>query len=82
LLDTGSCPPAASSSSHGLGLVDAIRLGRCLDELPSRLIVIGIVGADFAHGRRLSPPVAAVVEPAARLVRLIVERESRVSGSS
>jgi hydrogenase maturation protease len=79
ILDTGPSPSAVRSS-HGLGLADAIELGRRLRQLPGRLIIIGVVGADFGHGPGLSAPVAAVVEPTARLVRLVVERERRRCG--
>jgi hydrogenase maturation protease len=84
IFGTGPCPPVARASSHAFGITDAIELGRRLDQLPGRLIGIGVVGADFAHGQRLTPAVAAVVEPTARLVRLVVERERRrrIPGSS
>ena len=48
---------ARTFSSHGLGLAEAIELGRALGMLPERLIVYGIVGADFSPGEGLSPEV-------------------------
>jgi len=51
-------------SSHGLGVLEAIELGRVLGMLPDRLVVYGIVGRDFQHGQGLSPE----VEHAAHIV--------------
>jgi hydrogenase maturation protease len=51
-------------SSHGLGVLEAIELGRVLGMLPDRLVVYGIVGRDFQHGQGLSPE----VEHAAQIV--------------
>jgi hydrogenase maturation protease len=60
--------PATLLSSHGLGLGQAVELGRALRALPRHLVFYGIVAQDFAYGAGLSP----VVEAAARqvLVRL------------
>jgi len=48
-------------SSHAFGLAEAIEVSRVLGELPSRLIVIGVEGRDFASGSGLSPELDAVV---------------------
>ena len=45
-------------STHRLGVPEAVALGRTLGRLPSRLAVIGITGATFDFGSRLSEPVA------------------------
>lgn len=45
-------------SSHRVGLPEAVALGKALDRLPDRLIVVGIVGTAFGFGCALSPPVA------------------------
>jgi hydrogenase maturation protease len=56
-------------SSHGLGLADAIELGRALGSLPRRLTVYAIEGADFSPGAPLSPAVAAAgIEVEGRLL--------------
>jgi len=52
------------SSSHALGLAEAIELGRTLKRLPQRLFIFGIVGAKFDLGNQLSP----LVERAAKVV--------------
>jgi len=49
-------------SSHRIGLPEAVALGKALDRLPDRLIVIGIVGTAFGFGCELSPPVAKAAE--------------------
>lgn len=55
-------------SSHGLGVAEAIELGRVLGRLPARTIVFCIEGADFGDHRPLSPAVERAVRPAADLV--------------
>ncbi len=49
-------------STHRLGLPEAVALGRALGRLPDHLVVIGITGAAFGFGSRLSPPVASAAE--------------------
>jgi len=61
-------PAPAGPGTHSLGFAAAIELGRSLDELPARLVAIGIEGAEFALGGALSAPVAAAIEPAAAAV--------------
>jgi hydrogenase maturation protease len=51
-----------SSSTHALGLAEAIEIARSLDRLPARVRVVGIEGARFGYGRGLSPEVEAAVE--------------------
>ncbi|MGA8275085.1 MAG: hydrogenase maturation protease [Thermoplasmata archaeon] len=48
----------STSSTHGLGVAEAWRLGRSLDQLPERLVVFGVEGEDFSPGIGLSPAVA------------------------
>lgn len=47
-----------TSSSHGLGVADAVRLGQELDRVPRRLEVFGIEVGHTAHGRGVGPAVA------------------------
>ena len=49
-------------SSHRIGLPEAVALGRAIARMPERLTVIGVSGAVFDFGSRLSPPVAAAAE--------------------
>lgn len=53
-------------STHGLGLAEAIELGRALGRLPHRMTVYGIEGACFDFGARASPAVVASVEQVAQ----------------
>jgi hydrogenase maturation protease len=57
-----------SASTHGLGLAEALELGRALGRLPQRVVVVGIEAGDEGQGAGLSEPVAAAVEGAAALV--------------
>jgi hydrogenase maturation protease len=68
----GSFPPAfPSSSSHGLGLADAVALGKALGRLPRHLVVIGIEGEAF-DGVGLSTHVAASVDRAVEAVLEVI----------
>ncbi|MGD0593392.1 MAG: hydrogenase maturation protease [Acidimicrobiales bacterium] len=58
----GDVAPAAAVSTHGLGVLEAVELGRVLDRLPDRLVLLGVEAADVSDGVGLSPPVAAAVE--------------------
>ncbi len=49
-------------STHRVGVPEAIALGRALERLPERLLVIGIAGAAFGFGERLSPAVALAAD--------------------
>ena len=57
------------TSTHALGLAEAIELGRALDRLPDELVVLGIEGSAFDAGDGLTPEaergVAAAVDRAA-----------------
>jgi len=55
-----------SASSHGIGLGSAVALGRVLERLPRRLVVLAVCGVDFGFGTGFTPEVAAAVEPVAR----------------
>jgi hydrogenase maturation protease len=73
---------AFSWSSHGLGLAEAIELGRALDQLPSRCIVYAIEADSFAPGARLSAAVEAGVAAAVDHVREELCSAMFVSGGS
>jgi hydrogenase maturation protease len=58
----------SSTSTHAVGLGEAIELARALGRLPARLVVYGIEGERFATGTALTPAVTAAVEAVVREV--------------
>jgi hydrogenase maturation protease len=62
-------------TSHQIGLGEAIELGRVLGQVPSRLVIYGIEGAEFRDGVGLSDPVAKAVSD-------VVERIARECSTS
>ena len=58
----------ARASSHGLGVADAIALGRVLGRMPARLLVLAVEGDEFGPGPGLSGPVAAAVPAVAAAI--------------
>ena len=50
-----------SVATHGLGVVEAVRLAAALDRLPRALVVLGVEAADVGVGPGLSPQVAAAI---------------------
>jgi hydrogenase maturation protease len=64
-----AAPPGAGSSTHGLGVPDAIRLAVALDRAPARLVVYAVEAADLGFGTGLSGPVAASLPELTRMVR-------------
>ncbi|MGD0747909.1 MAG: hydrogenase maturation protease [Acidimicrobiales bacterium] len=63
---------AATASSHGLGVSEALRLALALGSMPARVVLVGIGGDDFGEGVGLSPSVSAAVERAAQVVTGLV----------
>ncbi len=61
-------PLGSSSSTHAVGLDEAIELARALGRLPASIVVYGVEGADFDSGSALSAPVGAVVPALAEAV--------------
>lgn len=61
-------------SSHLVGLIGTIELGKLLGKLPNGLVLIGIEASNFDHGEGMTDPVTAGVKAAADAV--IVELES------
>jgi hydrogenase maturation protease len=68
VLDDSATEPGRQVSSHGLGLGDAIGLGRALDRMPGRLIVHAVEAGDLSQGAGLTPAVAAVIDALAAAV--------------
>jgi hydrogenase maturation protease len=64
-LDADEPLPAAlrtSTSTHAVGLAEAVELARALGRLPARLTVYGIEGERFDAGTGLTPAVSAAVD--------------------
>ncbi len=58
----------SSSSTHAVGVSDAIELARTLGRLPARVVVFGIEGRCFDAGSGLSEDVRAAIAPLAERV--------------
>jgi hydrogenase maturation protease len=71
--DAGHAPLPAplrgSTSTHAVGLGEAIELARTLGRLPARLVVYGIEGERFDAGAELTPPVSAAVDAVVTAIR-------------
>ncbi|HZO97926.1 MAG TPA: hydrogenase maturation protease [Gaiellaceae bacterium] len=66
----GVLPPELfRTSTHHLGLAEAVELARAVGALPPRLVVFGIEAERLEVGEGLSPAVAAAAERAAAAVR-------------
>lgn len=57
-----------SVGTHGLGVVEAVRLAAALDRLPHRLALLGVEAADVSVGAGLSPQVTAAIPALLRAV--------------
>jgi hydrogenase maturation protease len=73
VFDAGSRPLPAPlfgpSSTHALGLAEAVELARALGRLPRRVVVYGIEGESFEFGKGLTAAVAEAADRVAREVR-------------
>lgn len=63
---------APATSTHGMGLAEAIRLAHALDALPEDLAIYGIEADCFEAGAAMTPAVRAA---ATRVVDMILARE-------
>jgi hydrogenase maturation protease len=66
-------PELQRSSTHLLGVADAVELARALGRLPERTIVYGIEGESFDTGAGLSSAVAAAVPQVVAAIRRELE---------
>jgi hydrogenase maturation protease len=66
--------PLPSTSTHAIGLEQAIELGRALRRLPRTLVVYGVEGSSFDPGTALSEGVADAIEPLADALMREAER--------
>ncbi|WP_037305876.1 hydrogenase maturation protease [Amycolatopsis orientalis] len=64
----GLPPSVRASSSHALGIPDAVRLGAALEKMPDRLVVLAVEAADLDLGTGLSGPVSAALPEIVRVV--------------
>jgi hydrogenase maturation protease len=60
---------AAHASSHGLGLPEAVELGRLLERVPDRLVLLTVEAADVGYGDGLTPLVEAALPGLVRAIR-------------
>ena len=68
LLEDALPPGLSLSSTHALGVAEAVGLARALGCLPGSLIAYAVEGENFAPGAGVSPAVAAAVEEVATRV--------------
>jgi hydrogenase maturation protease len=70
--DVSDCPLPnglrSSSSTHAVGVGEAIELARELGRLPGRLVLYGVEGGAFETGAELSTGVASIVDSVADAV--------------
>jgi hydrogenase maturation protease len=80
-LDAGAEPlPAelrSSSSTHAVGVAEAIEVARALGRLPRRLVLYGVEGDRFDAGAALSSPVAAAIDA---VVARVLEEAATLAG--
>ncbi len=74
-VDQAVAEPGTSASSHGLGLGEAVELGRTLGRMPHRLIILAIEGADFSVGLGFSSAVTHGIHELESLVLAELTRE-------
>jgi hydrogenase maturation protease len=66
------------SSTHALGIGEALELARALGRLPQTTVVFGVEGAEFTAGERLTPAVAdGVARTAASLLEEVAACTSK-----
>jgi hydrogenase maturation protease len=59
---------SSRTSSHGIGVVEVLRLSRACGTAPRRVLLVGVTGEEFGPGVGLSPTVAQAVARAAEVV--------------
>lgn len=65
-------PGVFPQSVHAFGVVEAVELSRVLGDIPECLVIYGIEGKEFSHGKILSPEVSEAGEKVtARIVEEI-----------
>ncbi len=56
------------TSSHAIGLAEAVELGRAMGNLPARVLFYGIEGRRFEIGQAISPEVEQALDPLAEKI--------------
>ncbi len=56
----------ARCSSHGLGLAEAVDLGKALGRLPARLVILAVEAATLEQGAPITPQVVAAADELVR----------------
>ena len=72
-VDMASAPDVSgrtrpTASSHGLGVIDTLRIARAMGTAPDRVLLVGVSSGDFEGSAGLSPAVSRAVERAAQRV--------------
>jgi hydrogenase maturation protease len=65
------------SSTHAVGVGDAVELSRALHRLPTHVVVYGVEGVAFDTGAPMSAPVQAAAEQVAAAIVRELETEQR-----
>jgi hydrogenase maturation protease len=76
-LELGEGEPGAGVDAHGMTPDAVLGLVGAVGGEVRRILLVGCEPADVGPRMELSPPVAAAVEPAVRLVRELIEEELR-----
>ena len=69
----------ARCSSHGLGLAEALELGKVLDQLPQTLVIYAIEAVQFNAGTNMTPKVLTAAYAVADLIQHELEASSNVA---
>jgi len=65
-------PPTGTAGTHAIEVGSTVELGRLLDRMPARLVVVAVRGVEYGFGADLSPAVEAAVARVAERVRGLV----------
>ncbi len=69
---TAGPPGSRATSTHGIGIVTALRLARAIGQAPERVVMVAVEGDEFGRGEGLGPAVsAAVPEVVGRVLALV-----------
>lgn len=74
-------PTGTVHSSHGLGPMEGLEIGRALEMLPGRLTLVGIEGATFDLGEGISAAVSRAAEVAATTIRTLLESQGHLDAA-
>lgn len=66
---SGSRSTGAPPSTHGLSVLDVLRIGRAAGAAPTRVVLVGIEGEKFGNGEEMTSGVAAAIPEAVAIVQ-------------